>query len=496
MSTATHSIDVRKWFLLFIILHVFAWSLAPILFRLNLPMDALEGASWGHQLQWGYDKNPFLNAWLTRLAVVLGGGRGGLIYVFSQLSVAACFWAVWRLAGKILSPLTALIAVLMLEGLQYYNFHAIDFNDNTLELSLWALTAWFFYQALTDKKIFSWCLTGVCAALGMMAKYYTGVFLFSLIMFALTDRRARQAFFSKGLLVALFVFTVIVTPHLVWLFDHDFVTIKYVGARVDAAPSLWNHLFYPSQFLWQQFEVVLPGFILLLPLCFGQSTPLLEKTAKISVFNKRFLNYVVWGPLLLTALLSLCFGFKLRAGWGQPLFAFIGVWLLAYWRPALSWNRLRAFVIVLVLFGVAAVSGYGVALMRAQSESSALFPGKQIAAKIQQDWHAHYAAPLAYVAGPRWLANNVAFYSDDKPAVYMEWNPAASAWIHEADLNKRGAVFVWDSHDMHNTVGSEALSVLRVRFPRLGAIQHAQFHWQRNAKLPRVDVWWAVLPPA
>ena len=42
----------------------------------------------------------------------------------------------------------ALISVLLLEGIQYYNFHAIDFNDNTLELGLVGLTIYFFYQAL------------------------------------------------------------------------------------------------------------------------------------------------------------------------------------------------------------------------------------------------------------------------------------------------------------------------------------------------------------
>ena len=47
----------------------------------------------------------------------------------------------------------ALIALLLLEGIQYFNFHAIDFNDNTLELGLWGLTIYFFYQALRGIEV-------------------------------------------------------------------------------------------------------------------------------------------------------------------------------------------------------------------------------------------------------------------------------------------------------------------------------------------------------
>jgi 4-amino-4-deoxy-L-arabinose transferase-like glycosyltransferase len=124
--------NINKILYSFIGIHILLWTLAPTLIRFTLPMDAMEGTTWGHQFEWGYDKNPFMNGWLTALAIKLGGQSGWMTYLFSQLSVAICFFAVWQLGKKILPPLHALIAVLLLEGIQYYNFHAIDFNDNTL----------------------------------------------------------------------------------------------------------------------------------------------------------------------------------------------------------------------------------------------------------------------------------------------------------------------------------------------------------------------------
>src|SRR5437868_12607295 len=123
-----HSIQLSRLLYVFIFIHVIVWTLVPYGVRFTLPMDAMEGATWGQQLEWGYDKNPFLNGWLTTLAVQLGGPSGWMIYLFSQISVTVCFWAVWQLGKKMLPPLYALIGVLLLEGVQYYNFHAIDFN--------------------------------------------------------------------------------------------------------------------------------------------------------------------------------------------------------------------------------------------------------------------------------------------------------------------------------------------------------------------------------
>ena len=91
VNTTIKSTEANYWFLLFIFIHVMAWTLAPTLVRFNLPMDSIEGATWGHQLEWGYDKNPFLNGWLTALAVFIGGKSGWTVYLFSQLSVALGF---------------------------------------------------------------------------------------------------------------------------------------------------------------------------------------------------------------------------------------------------------------------------------------------------------------------------------------------------------------------------------------------------------------------
>lgn len=488
----TPAIQLERWLAIFVCLHLLAWTFAPAWVRYTLPMDALEGATWGHQLQWGYDKNPFMNGWLTALAIQLGGESGWGIYLFSQLSVALCFWSVWELGKRILPPIYALIAVFSLPALQYFNLHAIDFNDNTLELGFWAATTLFFYQALRDQKLKDWLLTGLFAGFSMMTKYYTAMLLLPMLFFMLLYPQTRAQFKKPPIYLGLALFIIVIAPHTIWLFSHEFVTIQYAFNRVSSAPSWTNHLFYPAQFAWQQLEVFLPALALLAILVVGKAKA--DPNGNISSpsrYDKTFLWVVGVGPFLLTVLLSAFTGIKLRAGWGQPLLTFWALTLLATIMPVITRARLRRFIIVLSVLFIGTVISYCIALIRADAPSSANFPGKNIAKTLEQEWHQTYHAPLTYVVGPRWLAGNVSFYSFDHPSVYMEANKTVSPWIDEEKLKNTGAIFVWDPTEEHQISYAE----LKSRFPNLGKIRIMHFTWLRNLKMSPVEITMAFLPP-
>lgn len=496
----THSIKsfpVNKWFYLFVSLHLFAWTLAPLLVRYNLPLDSIEGAMWGHQLEWGYDKNPFLNGWLTALATWAGGSSGWMIYFFSQLSVVVCLFAVWELAKNMLPPIYALIAVMMLEGIQYFNFHAIDFNDNTLELSLWALCAYFFYKALhattvPRAKRRAWILTGFFAGLGMMAKYYTAALLMAMTLFLLFRAENRKQLTTLSPYLGLLTFLAVITPHCIWLFFHDFITITYVFKRTHCPPNLLNHLYYPAQFAWEQWETFFPACILFSFLLLGRKPLVAPHKIKLAAFDHSFLWVVGLGPLVLTLLLSLCFGIKLRAGWGMPLLSLLSILVLAQIQPRITKARLYMFISAIFIAMAFLICAYIYTLTRATKATSANFPGVEIAQLITRQWQAAYHTPLHYVAGSRWLSGNISFYSDDHPAVFPEWNKKHAPWINVNDMLAKGAVFVWDI----NAHGTLPISIQK-KFPQLEKIVILEFLWKRNkAHLEPIKVGMAFLPPA
>lgn len=480
------------WFYLFIAIHLIAWTIAPFLSRFTLPMDSIEGTIWGHQLEWGYDKNPFLNGWLTSLAVHLSGYSAWSIYLFSQISVIIGFIAIWQLAKKMLPPVYALLSVLLLEAVQYYNIHSIDFNDNTLELALWPLTILFFYRAVQKKNTLDWLFTGIFAALGMMAKYYTACLLLPMLFFMITEKKCHSQFKQYPLYAGLMIFVVIVSPHLVWLCSHHFVTVDYALQRVNSTFTWEDHIHFPLQFGWQQIETFLPSVGLTCFLLLGKKPWRHTSDILPSSFDKRFLWYLGMGPFFLTLFLAIITGIRLRAGWGQPLLSLWSILLLAYLKPVITPARFYRFITLFYALFILMIILYCAALIKADEPSSANYPGKEIATAIQQQWHERYHRPLMYVAGARWIAGNIAFYATDHPTVYIDWNPETSPWIHEKILRQQGAVFLWDTTEDNQI----PLDEIQKRFPRLKKPEIFYFTWHRNKKLPPIKVTAALLPPS
>lgn len=488
LSKAGLTVNPDFLFIIFLFLHIAAWTLGPWLIRANLPLDAVEGATWGHQLEWGYDKNPPLNAWLTALATYLDHYSGWMIYLFSQLSVAAAMVSVYALGKKIAPAVYALVAVLLLEGMQYFNFHAIDFNDNTLELGLWAVAIYSFYLAIQKRNLVAWITTGLLLGLGMMAKYYTLALVAALGLYLLR-KPYRTQLFSAAPYLGLLAFLLIQLPHWLWLPQNHYVTITYMFDRTNAIPHWYNHLFFPAQFMWQQIEVILPSLIFFGLLFIGGKPRTVVLATKKE--DKLFLMYASLGPFLLTALLSFVLGIKLRAGWGMPLLTFWTLLIILCVTPRLSRIKVMSLFYGILIFTCALLTGYAVSILDSKDTSSANFPGKLIAETLTIKWHNTYHQQLAYVAGPRWVNGNIAFYSKDHPTVFMEWDTTRTTWIKLEDMKKHGAIFVWEISD-----GESLPEEVAKQYPDLEKTMVMEFDWQRNQhQLPPVKLGVAFLPP-
>src|SRR5262249_10169511 len=126
------------------------------------------------------------------------------------------------------------------------------------------------HAPLVNKEMMSWMLTGLFAGLGMMAKYYTITLVAGMALFLIlhAENRKRLATFPPYLGLAIFI--LVCFPHIVWLFYHDFITVRYVVDRGSSVPSWMNHFIYPLTFIWQQGEALLPVIIPLSLLLIGK----------------------------------------------------------------------------------------------------------------------------------------------------------------------------------------------------------------------------------
>ena len=133
--------------LIVMVAHVVVWTLLPLLTAGNLELDLAEDLALGKEWQLGYWKHPPLPWWMADLVYRLTGQIES-VYGLGPLAVIGCFIAVYLLARDIAGPVQALIATLSLVGIHYYNYSAVKFAHDQMQLPFWALTALFFYRGL------------------------------------------------------------------------------------------------------------------------------------------------------------------------------------------------------------------------------------------------------------------------------------------------------------------------------------------------------------
>src|SRR5580704_19577027 len=133
----------RAGFAVFAAVHAALWTLLPSTLYPNLPLDLIEALTYGREWQLGYDKLPPLPWWLVEIAYRLFGVDAAY-YALAQLAVCVAFTAVWMTARRLVGAAPALVAILIIDGLHYFQFTAVKFNHDVMQLPLWGLAGYAF----------------------------------------------------------------------------------------------------------------------------------------------------------------------------------------------------------------------------------------------------------------------------------------------------------------------------------------------------------------
>jgi hypothetical protein len=116
-------------------------------------------------------------------------------------------------------------------------------------------------------------------------------------------------------------------------------------------------------------------------------------------------------------------------------------------RQLIAPESLPRFALVWTLVFSLPVTAFAVAQLVGSSaikhEKKARFPGAALAGAITAQWHERTGQKLRFVVGDTWLAGNVAFYSADRPSLFIDAEPRLSPWVEPDALSQAGAVLVW-----------------------------------------------------
>ena len=425
--------------------HVLLWTTIPILVSLNLQLDLVEDLALGKEWQLGYWKQPPL-AWWVGEAAYRFTGQIDAVYALGALGVVICIYGVWLLARETIGAFEGLIAVLALEGVHYYNFSAVKFNTDQMQLPFWAFTGLFFYRAVKRGRTLDWILAGAFLAGAFWSKYAAFVLALTLGSFLLADPVARRAWRTPGPYLMALAFAVVIAPNMWWLIQHDFLPFQYVDTRAKIAIHWYQYITYPLLWVGSQALNLLPAAGLM-ALAYRDGSFRRRELSDGAAFDRRYLTWLALGPFLATTAIGAGLGRLVVAMWGYPLWLFAPLALLMWLGPVSDVAPLRRFagafaaVFVAVPITYAAIE-IGEPFVRDRPRADQ-YPGRLLADILTRDWHERYGTTLTYVGGSEFLANNVAVYSPDRPHVVAHGETRLSPWIDPADLRRRGAVLVW-----------------------------------------------------
>ena len=406
--------NINNVFYIFVTVHLIFWTLIPSLTNHNLPLDTIEALAWGSNLDWGFNKHPPMSAFVPEVLYQIFGPQDWVYYLLSQIFVIISFYYVFKFSNDIFkNKLLGLISVLSIEAIYFYNFTTPEFNVNICQLPFWSLTVYYSWKIYSGKGIkFSDCfLVGLFAAFGFLSKYLFIYLLVSIdLLFIYLIFFKKEKKFDFKYLITIEVFLVVLVPHLIWLFNNDFITITYGLARTGLEQSiLLDHIKYPLIFLLKQTGILIPFFILIWLL-------VKKINFKINLKDKNLLFLIAINilPIILMLLTSLITGSKIRTMWMTPFYLFFGSLFVYLFQAQINIKKLKPFVIGFVFFFFLSPGLYTYVSISNEDKRTD-YMGKEIAAKTQYAWDQQFDTKINVVLGDEWNAGNLSYHLKSRP---------------------------------------------------------------------------------
>ncbi len=405
--------SINNIFFIFAITHLIIWTMIPSLTNSNLPLDTIEALAWGSNLDWGFNKHPPMSAFFSEVFFNIFGSQDWAYYLLSQIFVVISFYFIFKFAFEILRNIKlSLISVLLLEAIYFYNFTTPEFNVNVCQLPFWSLVIYYSWKIYDAKEIqFYECfLIGLFAATGFLSKYLFFYLLLSIsILFIYVIYKKFKNFDFKYLII-IEIFLVLLVPHLIWLFDNNFITVSYGLKRSGIVETgILNHVKYPITFLLKQLGILIPFFFLVW---------LLIKKIEIKLnFNDRkflFLLSISILPIFLIFITSAITGSKIRTMWMTPFYLSFGILFIYSFRSQINLKKINSFLIGFLFLFFLSPSLYAY-ISITQTDKRTDYPGKEIAAKVQFTWQQDFEKEIEFVTGDEWKAGNLSYHLKSRP---------------------------------------------------------------------------------
>jgi hypothetical protein len=276
----------------------------------------------------------------------------------------------------------------------------------------------------------------------MLGKYWSICLIAGLGIAALVDSRRSAYFRSPAPWVSGAVGTVLLAPHVLWLFTHDFGPVGYAALRhkESLSPVLVSALVFLAGFAGYIAPAVLGALLAARP-----TLQALRDMVFPTSPQRRLVNVAFFAPVLLAITAAIVLRVEIADVWMIPAATLLPIVLLSsalvmMRRKAVVW--LLAIAIPFPVVMVVAAPGIAMVIHRMGLERHHADHYRLLAQALERSWREATDASLRLVGGDFDLVSGALFYLRDRASAYFIIYPSLSPWVDETRIEDEGIALV------------------------------------------------------
>ena len=426
-----------------LVLFVAAWTFHGVVAGAGrtLHPDVFEAYSWGREFQLGYNSHPPFWAWIAGAWFLVFPETNASFVLLEALNAGLGLLGAWMLTGLFAKGPARHGAALLLLATQFYTMMAFRFNANTIFVSLWPWTLFFFVKSIDDMRMRDAALFGAFAAACMLSKYYAVILLMTCGLSLLYHQNGRKYVFSAGPWVAAAVFTALVLPHVIWSLKAGTPSVSYAMAHTGKG---WLTSINYALLFFLKAALNNAGVLALILLAWwlSKNAGTGEPVERLPRWRLQFLAVLVLAPLLLTAAFGLAFqlGFKLDIVMAVGIFPLVPLYLMQFVAPLDARRSFQIAVAAAAVVTVATVAAAPLegAMMAKKSAPSIDEPRQELAEAVTELWHTETHTRLRYAGAQLAYAHSIGFYSEDHPSNFIDLSYTKARWVTPEKIKQYG----------------------------------------------------------
>ena len=488
----------KKIFYLFLLINALLWSFVQML-RNVISIDAMEAISWGEMVDFGTNKHPPFSGWLIGGAYNLFGHHDIVAYFLGQICLLIGFIFIYKLAKFFMDDEKAMCASMILSSCYYYTYIIFidNFNCNFVSMGLWPIITYYFYKSVKESKLLDWTIFGLVSALGVLTKYQVIFLFFALFLYLiLCDRKQ---FKQKGMYWAILVGSIVILPHVLWLFKTDFFSFIYMAERTEIGshntPQIllkFGRLVFPIKFLLDQ--------ILSVASCIAVYVFLALQTKKAEI-NKNwktpeaiFILLITFAPILTQGCMAAIENNRIMGIWGSIMVSFTGIFLFYFFPVKFNEKSFSYCVKWVYSLMIAWLIGM-IIFSQLQVKRTLSYPYQKIMPEINQIWDKQTNnAEFKYVCGHIDYVFQFHIYNDRHPKAVLETFGYKNPWVNHNDIINSGILVVGkNENNLKNNV-KEMIILLPENYKYKP--QKYEFEIENKAgRIKKYSFYYTIIPP-